>query len=301
MRNRYCVPRILGVEKHEVELDGGSDILGISGGTFVFEAVAMGAPGGPENDNDAINVTGGTDSNVTFKGDVGYANATTGRRVSVTVDDAVLRDMDDNPTVTFAATENLKRLELQNSATVRLDRNANNDHTTIIASQLAIAEDENNVPTARLDINDGFLAINYDGDSPLEDVVAWIKSGFKDVEHAWDGQGIISSAAALDPGAYAVGWAEASVIQPLQYVPFGPDHPFGDFEDIDGTTILVRYTLVGDINLDGTVDDIDISILTGNYLSPGTWGWADGDVFGYDGVVDDPDVGLQAGNYGMSV
>ncbi|MCX5674452.1 MAG: PEP-CTERM sorting domain-containing protein, partial [Planctomycetota bacterium] len=29
----------------------------------------------------------------------------------------------------------------------------------------------------------------------------------------------------------------------------------------------------------------------------GTWGWADGDVFMYDGTVDDPDVGLQAGNY----
>jgi hypothetical protein len=147
----------------------------------------------------------------------------------------------------------------------------------------------------QLDLKDGFLAINYEGASPIADIAAWITSGFNGL--SWDGKGIISSAAALDPGAFAVGWAEASVIQMLQYVPFGPGNPFGDFEDIDDTTILVRYTLVGDINLDGIVDDIDISILTGNYLSPGTWGWADGDVFMYDGTVDDPDVGLQAGNY----
>jgi C1A family cysteine protease/subtilisin-like proprotein convertase family protein len=45
-----------GVEKHEVDLDGGSDILSISGGTFTFDSVVMGT----STDYDTINVTGGS-------------------------------------------------------------------------------------------------------------------------------------------------------------------------------------------------------------------------------------------------
>ncbi|MCX5674455.1 MAG: autotransporter-associated beta strand repeat-containing protein [Planctomycetota bacterium] len=150
-------------------------------------------------------------------------------------------------------------------------------------------------PTGRLDLADNFLVVSYTGSSPLAQIADLVRSGFADL--AWNGNGISSSAAAADPGTYAVGFAEYSVIKPLLVTPFGPGNPFGTEADIDDTTVLVRYTLVGDVNLDGIVDDIDIGILTGNYLSPGTWGWADGDVFGYDGIIDDNDVGLQAGNY----
>ncbi|MCX5653978.1 MAG: PEP-CTERM sorting domain-containing protein, partial [Planctomycetota bacterium] len=61
-----------------------------------------------------------------------------------------------------------------------------------------------------------------------------------------------------------------------------------------------RYTLIGDVNLDGIVDDSDISILSNNYGFTDQ-SWANGDVYGYDGIVSDDDVGLQANNYGMMV
>ncbi|MCX5654770.1 MAG: PEP-CTERM sorting domain-containing protein, partial [Planctomycetota bacterium] len=75
--------------------------------------------------------------------------------------------------------------------------------------------------------------------------------------------------------------------------------PFGDTTAVAANSVLVRYTLIGDVNLDGIVDDSDISILSNNYGFTDI-SWADGDVYGYDGIVSDDDVGLQANNYGMT-
>jgi cytoskeletal protein CcmA (bactofilin family) len=185
---------------------------------------------------------------------------------------------------TDAALKNLSSLTVNGTL-----RTSQTTRSTIDTASLSIGTN------GQLDIKDGFLAINYEGASPINQVAAWIASGFNLT--AWNGPGIISSTAAADPTIYAVGWAEAIDLVPWEYVMFGPGNPFGDFENIDDTTILVRYTLIGDVNLDGIVDDIDISLLTSNYNSPGTWSWFGGDEFLYDGAVDDSDVGFQANNY----
>jgi autotransporter-associated beta strand protein len=149
-------------------------------------------------------------------------------------------------------------------------------------------------PTALLDLNDNFLIVDYSGGSPIDQVAGWIRSAFAGV--TWAGNGITSSAAMLVPTLYAIGYAENSQLA----LPFGAGHPFGGETAIDSTAVLVRDTLIGDVNLDGIVDDIDITILTNNYLLPGPWDWANGDVFLYDGLVDDLDVGIQANNYLMT-
>jgi C1A family cysteine protease len=294
-----------GVEKHEVDLDGGSDTLNITGGTFVFEAVAMGAPGGPENDSDYINVIGGTDSTVTFKGDVGYANAATGRRVSVTVDDDVLRDFDDDPTVTFAATENLKRLELRNSATVRLDRTSSNGHTIIITDELAIAEDANDVPTARLDLTDNNLVVGYADSSPLEQVAAWVASGANFSEGYWDGNGITSSAAADDPDYIrAIGFIDNRFRYYDDYTDPGnpvwvevPMYTEWGGMPVTMTSILVMYTYYGDADMDGDVTPNDYGLFANGFES-GLKGWLNGD-FDYDGAVTTNDYGLFANAFNV--
>jgi hypothetical protein len=67
------------------------------------------------------------------------------------------------------------------------------------------------------------------------------------------------------------------------------------FASYDGVTlgasdVIVKYTLIGDVNLDGTVDGKDYRrVMEGAIF--GLSGWANGDL-NYDGVVDSADLGL---------
>jgi hypothetical protein len=274
------------VEKHRVDLDGGSDTLNITAGTFTFDSVVMGAS--TDSDNDTINVTGGslTAGAVTanaFNLNDGSASiaSLTGSGVAPSASVAVGR--------TMSVGGGMKGL---NSLTVNGTlRTSQTTRSTIDTASLTIGAN------GQLDLNDGLLAVNYEeGDSPLAAITAWVISGYNGL--GYDGFGIASSAAALDPTVVGVGYGEHASL--ILAEPFGPGHPFGDSWNIDDTTVLVRYTLIGDINLDGIVDDIDVTILTNNYLLPGPWDWANGDVFAYDGIVDDLDVGIQANNYLMT-
>jgi hypothetical protein len=149
------------------------------------------------------------------------------------------------------------------------------------------------LPTAALDLGDGFLAINYDTTSPIGDVAAWIVAGYNGGN--WSGLGITSALLAGGSTTNGIGYAENGE----SAVWFDSGIPFGDYTGADDTTVLVRYTLIGDVNLDGIVDDSDISILSNNYGFTDQ-SWANGDVYDYDGIVSDDDVGLQANNYGMT-
>jgi RHS repeat-associated protein len=58
-----------------------------------------------------------------------------------------------------------------------------------------------------------------------------------------------------------------------------------------GVSVTVMYTLVGDANLDGTVDDTDLAL----YSPPSGTDWVDGDT-NYDGTVDGTNDPTNAGN-----
>ena len=74
-------------------------------------------------------------------------------------------------------------------------------------------------------------------------------------------------------------------------------------QNVDGTTVLVRYTLSGDANLDGTVDFLDLAKLAQSYntsVASSSSTWYRGD-FNYDGMVDFNDLAKLAQNYNTSL
>jgi hypothetical protein len=71
-------------------------------------------------------------------------------------------------------------------------------------------------------------------------------------------------------------------------------------QPVDATTVLIAFTRTGDANLDGLVNDDDVTIVGASY-APGAAGgtWAIGD-FDYNGFVDDDDVTLLGAFYDPS-
>jgi hypothetical protein len=65
--------------------------------------------------------------------------------------------------------------------------------------------------------------------------------------------------------------------------------------NLSAGTIEIRYTLLGDANLDGVVNAIDFGILAANF-NKGVTGWDKGD-FNYDNVVSAIDFGDMAANF----
>jgi hypothetical protein len=142
-------------------------------------------------------------------------------------------------------------------------------------------------PTAQLDVN-GAAIVDYTGTSPLATVRSQILAGRggAGLGATWTGQGITSSAAALaEPESRSVGFAENSAL------PLGPYAVFRG-QPVDDTSVLIAHTRTGDANLDGVVNDNDVTIVGATY-SPGTpqASWALGD-FDFNGFVDDDDVTL---------
>ena len=160
-----------------------------------------------------------------------------------------------------------------------------------------------------LDVSASSLVIDYgeSGASPLAQIVAWIKSG-QDQEGGglWDGPGIISSIAAADPITYGV--AVADNAHPDMLMPFGDGITgplFGNVTPVpvNPQSILVKLTYNGDVNLDGCVDDNDVTFMNLFYDGGAVGGkaWFQGDVFLNDGLCDDNDVTILNLTYGLGV
>jgi fibronectin-binding autotransporter adhesin len=134
--------------------------------------------------------------------------------------------------------------------------------------------------TSQLDVENNHLFINYgSGTDPIASIAALLKTGFNGGH--WNGiGGIISSAAAVTPG-YALGYADSA----------DPGNP----ANLSSGTIEIKYTLLGDANLDGVVNGIDFGILAANF-NKGVTGWDKGD-FNYDNVVNGIDFGELAANF----
>jgi len=139
--------------------------------------------------------------------------------------------------------------------------------------------------SGRLDIVNNSLVINFGaGSDPSATIRGYLASGY--AADTWLGPGIESTAAALNPGRYAIGYADGNADQGT---PAGPNQ------------VLVEYTLAGDANLDGVVNFADLLSVAQNFNhSLDTHGnpidWADGD-FNYDGVVNFADLLLVAQNF----
>jgi hypothetical protein len=136
-----------------------------------------------------------------------------------------------------------------------------------------------------LDITNNHMFIDYgSGSDPIATIAGYIASGYNG--GAWNGPGIISSAAQTPTNGlkYGVGFAD------------GVD---GKVAGLSSGQIEVAYTLLGDANLDGTVNGEDFTILASNFNQSVT-GWDQGD-FNYDGTVNGEDFTLLAANFNQGV
>ena len=101
---------------------------------------------------------------------------------------------------------------------------------------------------------------------------------------AWDQPGITSSSARANPGSYGLGYAQASNIGSTSF---------------DGQTftdaVLVKYTLLGDTQLRGTVGLGDYNTVLSNFGTSQDWSGGD---FHYGGVVGLGDYDAVLSNYG---
>jgi autotransporter-associated beta strand protein len=134
-----------------------------------------------------------------------------------------------------------------------------------------------------LDIGNNHIIIDYgNGPDPIASIEALITSGFNG--GSWTGTGITSSDAAANAGSYGIGYADAA----------DPGNPAG----LSSGQIEIRYTLLGDANLDGKVNGADFTIMAANFNQGGKV-WDQGD-FNYDGEVNGADFTLLAANFNQS-
>jgi hypothetical protein len=148
-----------------------------------------------------------------------------------------------------------------------------------------------------LDINDNALVVDHAGDSPAATIRQKILEGRGGAgigNATWVGTGITSTAAAqanaTAPDTRSVGYAENAQL------PLGPYATFRG-QAVDATSVLIAYTRSGDANLDGVVDDDDVTIVGATYAPTAAQpNWAMGD-FDYNGFVDDDDVTLLGALY----
>jgi hypothetical protein len=130
----------------------------------------------------------------------------------------------------------------------------------------------------------GPLFIDYgSGADPIASIIAWIKSGY--AGGAWNGSGISSTSAHANFGSYGLGYADSA----------DPGNPAG----LASGQIEIRYTLLGDANLDGAVNGTDFAILATNF-NKAVGGWDRGD-FNYDGSDNGSDFAFLAANFNKGV
>jgi autotransporter-associated beta strand protein len=145
-----------------------------------------------------------------------------------------------------------------------------------------------------LDLTNNDLIIDYTGGaSPLADIEAMVKSGYSN--GTWTGKGITSSVAALNPSLFHLAVADNAQLGGTA---------FDSFDGVNTSShqqIIVKFTWIADINLDGLVNAND-AIAFATFYSEGQTGAHHqfGD-FNYDGVIDTNDAILFSTAYNESL
>ena len=139
-----------------------------------------------------------------------------------------------------------------------------------------------------LDLADNSLIVDYTGPSLLPQVRLALTGGY--ASGSWNGPGINSSTAATTPDR-ALGYAEASDLFTTFPAPFAG-------QQVDDTSVLVRYTRYGDADLNRTVNLNDFNRLAANFgQTPRRWSQGD---FTFDGIVNLDDFNRLAANFGLT-
>jgi ELWxxDGT repeat protein len=134
---------------------------------------------------------------------------------------------------------------------------------------------------AELDLGGNDMIVTGGG---LSAVTALARSGF--AGGSWTGPGLASSAAAAD-GSHRTA---LGVVQNVKADGTTPLYTTFDGVAVGASAVLVKYTVYGDVNLDGVVDIADFTLIDAGFIGKRT-GWANGDL-NYDGTVDGSDFTL---------
>jgi len=162
----------------------------------------------------------------------------------------------------LAGNVNVAGVGVGTGATVRL---AGNDRV-IVTTSLSIA--------GTLDLTTNSAIIDYTGPSPINTIRALIIDG-----------SLTSSAAG---SAKRLGYTDNMI---------GGLTVFSG-QSVDPTSVLVKYTFVGDADLNGLVDIDDLGLLASHWQSAGVWSSGD---FDDSGFIDINDLGLLASNWQAGV
>jgi hypothetical protein len=201
----------------------------------------------------------------------------------VTIRNNGVTNVNSNSAVTAVSVRGIGTVNISNNSTLTIIAGAGTNSTSTMRGLTTTAG-------GRLDLTDSAVLIDYTGASPRSAIAALVASGFGG--GTWNGAtGIISSLAAGSPPSLrtGVGYAEASFAAPGGVFQ-GQPH--------DGTAVAVRYTLLGDSNLSGSVDIGDFAILVANFNLPANW---DGGDYNYSGVTDIGDFALLVGNFNKAL
>ena len=197
-----------------------------------------------------------------------------------------------NINTSFGASQRLGTLSVGDGATARITAGGVKN---VVTNALTIAGGD--TPKGTLDVTNNGLVVDYPvaGPNPGAQIRNQIISarGAPGLIGTWDGEGITSSTSAAAPDSTSVGYAVNGDM------PLGAVTTFRG-ETVDPTSVLIRHTRIGDANLDGVVNDDDVTIVGASY-APGVPqpSWALGD-FDYNGFVDDDDVTLIGAFYNTS-
>ncbi len=156
-------------------------------------------------------------------------------------------------------------------------RSLTNYHLLVIGTPGATAAPMFTIDsTSTLDLADNDMAILYgSGTSPLsrlqEDLQTGANYNGATGLFQWNGPGLISSLAPTTGGATGLGYATESELSAISEAGGGSALTTFDGQSLGSNAILVKYTLMGDSTLSGTVTGTDYNAVLANYDSSGDW------------------------------
>lgn len=237
-----------------LDTDGGDDTVEVN----IPSTVAVRFKGG--TGNDALNVTGGSYS---FAGDARDDTSSLALNVS-------------GGSVSLGDSQHLRSLTLS-AGTVTMPTGGGK---VLVTSALTLSG------SGKLDLRDQDLILDYSGASPLgtwtgtgyTGATGWIASGRNGGD--WGGSGIVTGMSDANPSNHltTLGVAEASRALGLS----GTQTALWNGQTVDATTVLIKYTYGGDVDLNGRINGDDYAIM--NAATASMHSYAEGDL-DYSGSV----------------